>query len=411
MMKRLFVLLPLLFLLCLPLVAIGTSEATSEESWLITHTSVNNENKFWDISETVIPTTPEHAYSAASENGLLRIRTNFGREHTGDSFRQVTITPDANGWYFVSDNNITVSRPYSLDVYSMKWTRSSSTSDATKSGTPSKLTGNSISYTDGSISFTMTKATWTGEWSWDSWSYVYYSKEFYDYEILIRLPELTDQELADLEPGTYHATFSVTLCTDSEEGETITESFTIKGEYGASSSSNTEYSFMVDSVSSSYNVDLSSTDTYFDVAKVQFQAMGLSTENKEQENIESLYSNKYKVLISAYSNYELDTGSENPYYFVLNGTENLVRTEINTVYYSLAGSAGGSSLPLYNGNRYAHTYVLTPTLSVSGTRRNWVLSWELSKTIYLKPEAASNETITRAAGFYKTTLYFYVETN
>ena len=168
---------------------------------------------------------------------------------------------------------------------------------------------------------------------------------------------------------------------------------------------------MVDSVSSTYNVDLSSTDTYFDVAKVQFQAMGLSSENKEQENIESLYSNKYKVLISAYSNYELDTGSENPYYFVLNGTENLVRTEINTVYYSLAGSAGGSSLPLYNGNRYAHTYVLTPTLSVSGTKRNWVLSWELSKTIYLKPAAASNETITRAAGFYKTTLYFYVETN
>lgn len=408
MVKKILILAFLLFLFCFPVLALSSSESTTEESWLLSHTTVNNENKSWDVAQGLVSPAPAKAYAAASDNGLFRIRTNYGREYTADKYRIVTITPDANGWNFVSDNNITVTRPYTFDIYAIKWTRSDYDKDPTASGDPAAVTP---STNDSSkVEFTMTKATWSSS---GFLSIKYYSSTFYDYEIVLRLPDLTEAQLADLEPGTYHATFNVTFYTGSDGGQSTTESFTIKGEYGASSSTGSDYSFMIDSVSETYNVDLEQTGTWFDVAKLQFQAMGLSTNSTtRQSTIESQYSGKYQILISPYSNYENDTtSSENPYYFVLNGTENLVRTEINTVYYTLAKSASGSSLSLYNSSRYAHTYVLTPSLSVSGSARNWVLSWEMTQDIYLQPVAASNSTITRAAGFYKTTLYFFVVTN
>ena len=105
-----------------------------------------------------------------------------------------------------------------------------------------------------------------------------------------------------------------------------------------------------------------------------------------------------------------NTSSDNPYYFVLNGTDNLPRSEINTVWYTLASNSSGTSFSLYNSNTYKHTYVVTPTLSVSGTKKNWVLTWDLSQTVYIKPTAATTA-VTRANGFYRTTLYFYVVTN
>ena len=408
MVKKILILSFLMFLLCFPVLALSSSESTTEESWLLSHTTVNNENKSWDVSQELVSSAPATAYAAASDNGLFRIRTNYGRQYTADTYRKVTITPDANGWNFVADNNITVTRPYTFDVYAIKWTRSDYDKDPTVSSGPTAITP---STNDSSkVEFTMTKATWSSS---GIISVKRYSSTFYDYEIVLRLPNLTEAQKADLEPGTYHATFYVTFYTGSDGGQSITETFTIKGEYGTSSSTGSDYSFMIDSVSETYNVNLEQTGTWYDIAKIQFQAMGLSTNSTTQKStIENQYSGKYKILISPYSNYENDTtSSENPYYFVLNGTENLVRTEINTVYYTLAKSSTGSSLPLYNSNRYAHTYVLTPSLSVSGSSRNWVLSWEMTQDIYLKPVAATNSTITRAAGFYYTKLYFYVETN
>ena len=105
-----------------------------------------------------------------------------------------------------------------------------------------------------------------------------------------------------------------------------------------------------------------------------------------------------------------DTSSDNPYMFVLNGSDNLTRTEINTVWYNLASNSNGTALTLYDSSKYKHTYVLTPTVDASGTSRNWVINWDLVQTVYLQP-IAPQTAVTRANGVYHTTLYFYVVTN
>ena len=157
-------------------------------------------------------------------------------------------------------------------------------------------------------------------------------------------------------------------------------------------------------------MNLSSTKEYFDVASIAFHAVGLSTSNSNKSTIRSQNSGKYKILVSPYSQYDLDdTSDDNPYMFILNGTDNLPRTDINTVWYTLASNANGSALTVYN-NTYKHTYVLTPTLDVSGTERNWVLNWDLTQDIFIKPLAPTT-TVTQANGTYHTTLYFYVVTN
>ena len=145
---------------------------------------------------------------------------------------------------------------------------------------------------------------------------------------------------------------------------------------------------------------------------VKYEVQKLSTEDKNKNQMTSAYQNKFKVLISPYPEYNMDdTSSDNPYMFVLNGTENLPsRTEINTVWYTLAGSSNGTSLSLYDSSKYKHTYVITPTLDVSGKKPNWVLTWDLDQSIYIKP-VAPDAAVTRANGFYHTTLYFYVVTN
>lgn len=404
-MKRciiIFVLMLLLF--CAPVFASTLfGESTSEESWVLEHSSVNNDNKYWDVMLALSSDPPNKEYSAAADNELLRIRTNYGRTYTDDKYRKVTITPDNGSWVLTSDYNATVTRAYTFDLYEIAWTRSGSNQTAVANEDPTKITGTSSST---EYSFTMKAAEWETLGT-------DYAKKFYDYEIVLRLPELTQTERERLEPGDYHATFTVSLYTGSKGGSAVSYSYTIKAVYGETSGSNTaEYSFIIEEVNSTYNVDLSKTSQYFDVAGIKFHASGLSTENKRQSQIESAYSNKYKVLISPYPEYDMDdTSSVNPYMFVLNGTENLPsRTEINTVWYTLASSSNGSSLSLYDSSHYKHTYVITPSLSVSGTEKNWVLTWDLNKTIYIKPTAPTSA-VTRAEGFYHTTLYFYVVTN
>lgn len=408
-MKKLFFMILIVLLFCsLPLMAFGRNEAISEESWLLEHSSVNNENKYWDVSKVLNPSAPDKNYTAASDNGLLRIRTNYGRNYTADSYRTVTITPVGGSWEFVSDRNATVTRAYTFDLYKIEWTRNSSTGTATASGNPTKINPNTQSPSE--YSFVMSKATWTSEWSIFSGT-TYYTNRFNDYEIVLRLPELTESESSRLEPGSYHASFDVTLYTGSDGGTAVTQRYTIKAEYGATSGANVEYSFMVEEADDTYNVDLSRTDHCFAVANLAFHAAGLSTSNSNANTITSQNSGRYKVLISPYSRYDMDnTSSENPYMFILNGSDNMERTEINTVWYTLAGSSDGAALSLYDGNRYKHTYVITPTLDVSGDNRNWVLNWDLSQLIYIKPIAPTTA-ITRANGFYHTTLYFYVVTN
>ena len=346
---------------------------------------------------------PNQEYSAAATNELLRIRTNYGRSYTDSKYRKVTITPDEGSWVFTSDYNATVTRAYSFDLYEITWTRSGSDKTATASGNPTKI--NPGTNTASEYSFTMKSAEWE-TFGTD------YAKKFYDYEIVLRLPELTQTERERLEPGDYHATFTVSLYTGSNGGSVVSYSYTIKAVYGESSGANaTEYSFSILEANSTYNVDLTKTNQYYDVADISFHAAGLSSENKEKNQIENSYKNKYKILISPYPQYDMDnTSSDNPYYFVLNGTDNLPRSEINTVWYTLASNSSGTSFSLYNSNTYKHTYVVTPTLSVSGTKKNWVLTWDLSQTVYIKPTAATTA-VTRANGFYRTTLYFYVVTN
>ena len=390
----------MLLLSCAPLFAWGSSETTSEESWLLEHSSVNNDNKYWDVTQALIPNAPSAQYSAAVTNSeLLRIRTTYGKTYTDDNRRKVTITPEGGGWVFTSDNNITVTRAYTFDLYRIPWTKSNSSESA---GTPTKISPSTDTSTE--YSFTMTKAEWSSNKK--------YASKFYDYEIVLRLPELTQMEMERLEPGTYHATFKVTLYTGSNGGSVVSQTYTIKAVYGESSSGATaEYSFVIEEVGSTYNVDLTKTNQCFDVAGINFHASGLSSENKEKTQIENSYKNKYKILISPYSQYDMDNKStDNPYMFILNGSDNLTRTEINTVWYTLASNSNGTALSLYDSSKYAHTYVVTPTLDVSGTKKNWVLTWDLDMTVYLKPEAATTA-VTRANGFYHTTLYFYVVTN
>ena len=399
----------LILLLCvLPLVAFGRNEAISEESWLLEHSTVNNENNYWDVSQALTSGTPATAYSAASENGLLRVRTNYGRNYTADSYRKVTITPVGGSWTLVSDRNATVTRSYSFDLYRIEWTRSSPTATATASGNATKISPTTD--TSSEYSFTMNKATWTSDWSWSSGT-TYYTNKFYDYEIVLKLPALTQEEQAHLEPGSYHASFDVTLYLGSDGGSSVTQRYTIKAEYGESSSSNTEYSFVVEEANATYNVDLSQTSQRFPVAEIKFHASGLSNEDKNESQIENSYKNKYKVLISPYPEYDMDdTSNDNPYMFILNGTDNLPRSEINTVWYTLASNTNGTALTLYDSSKYKHTYVLTPTVDASGTSRHWVINWDLVQTVYLQP-IAPQTAVTRANGFYHTTLYFYVVTN
>ena len=406
-MRRIILITAILIFSVTALIAGGTTESVSEESWIIAHSTVNNDNKYWDVTQTVTPAVPAAEYSPTSENGLFRLRTNYGRNYTDNKYRKVTITPDANGWYMVSDSNVTLKRQYTVDIYEIKWTRSGYNKDAISSGNPTKIVPSTNNTTE--ISFTMKAATWDTDWDWGRKRY---SSQFYDYEVVIRLPQLSEQELADLEPGSYHATFNVSMYLGSDGGSLQTETYTINGMFGESSEENSEYSFMVDSATYTYSVDLSETSSYFDVASIQFHASATSTSNNSQTQMENNYKNKFTVVISSYNNYTLDsTSNVNPYAFILNGTENLVRNEINTVPYTIHKNGTGGTFSLYNSNKYKHTYVITPTLDVSGTRRNWVLNWDLSQLLYVKPAAPTDETITRAAGFYKTTIYFYIVTN
>ena len=408
-MRRLILIIAILIFPVVTLIAGGSSEATSEESWIIAHSNVDNDNMYWDVTKTITPAVPAAEYSPTSENGLFRMRTNYGRNYTDEKYRKVTITPDANGWYMVSDNNITLKRQYTVEIYQIKWTRSSSSSPATVSGNPTKVTPSTSNASE--ISFTMQAATWDREGNW-FFGYTYYSSVFYDYEVVIKLPALSEQELAVLEPGAYHATFNVTMYLGSDGGSSQTETYTIKGMFGESSSSNTEYSFMIDSATYTYSVDLSETDSYFDVANIQFHASATNTSNSSQTQMENNFKNKFSVVISPYNDYTLDsTSNENPYAFILNGTENLVRNEINTVPYTIHKNGTGGTFSLYDSNKYKHTYKVTPTLIVSGKSRDWVLNWDLSQLLYVKPTAPTDETISRAAGFYKTTIYFYIVTN
>ena len=404
-MKRWVIISLIMFLLSCSSLFAGNlfGESTSEEAWALEHSSVNNDNKYWDIMLALSSSAPNQDYSAAADNELLRIRTNYGRDYTDEKYRKVTITPEGGSWVFTSDYNSTVTRAYTFDLYEITWTRSSSDATAAASGNPTKIDPGTNTATE--YSFTMKKADWNTRLT-------DYAKKFYDYEIVLCLPELTQTERERLEPGEYHATFNVSFYTGSNGGSLVTQTYTIKAVYGESSGTNTaDYSFSILEANSTYNVDLTKTNQYFDVAEISFHASGLSTENKRQSQIESSYKNKYKILISPYSQYNMDdTSNDNPYYFVLNGTDNLTRSEINTVWYTLASNSSGSTLSLYNSNTYKHTYVVTPTLSVSGTEKNWVLTWDLSQTIYIKPTAATTA-VTRANGFYRTTLYFYVVTN
>lgn len=378
-------------------------ESTSEESWVLEHSSVNNDNKYWDVMVALSSGAPNQEYSAAATNELLRIRTNYGRDYTDNKYRKVTITPEGGSWIFTSDYNATVTRAYSFDLYEIAWTRSGARENAVASGSPTKI--NPGTNTSAEYSFTMKSAEW-------STLGTDYAKKFYDYEIVLRLPELTQTERERLEPGDYHASFTVSLYTGSSGGSVVSHTYTIKAVYGESSGANAaEYSFSILEADSTYNVDLTKTNQYFAVAEINFHAVGLSTENRGKTQIENSYKNKYKILISPYSQYDLDdTSDENPYYFVLNGTDNLPRSEINTVWYTLASNSSGTALSLYNSNTYKHTYVITPSLDVSGKERNWVLTWDLSQTVYIKPTAVTTA-VTRANGFYRTTLYFYVVTN
>ena len=205
MKRHLFILLIILLFCTLPLVAFGRNEAISEESWILEHSSVNNENKYWDVSKSLTAPVPPTAYSAASENGLIRVRTNYGRNYTADSYRKVTITPVGGSWTLISDRNATVTRSYGFDLYRIEWSRSSATATATANGNAAKINPNTDSPTE--YSFTMNKATWTSSWSLSGTTY--YTNKFYDYELVLRLPDMTQEEQARLEPGSYHASFDV----------------------------------------------------------------------------------------------------------------------------------------------------------------------------------------------------------
>lgn len=406
MKKLIFILFAILFLSGTPLFAGSTSEATSEESWVLDHSTVNNDNKYWDVTAKLDAKKPDQDYKAFSDSGLLRIRTNYGREYTDAEYRKVKVEPVGGGWEFISDNNATVTRAYSFALYKIGWSRSRYDQNATASGDPTRVTSG-ITDNATEYSFTMDKATWNSN---GIFNVKYYTSKFYDYELVLVLPELTETERARLEPGDYHATFRVTLYLGSNGGSSVSQLYTIKAVYGEASGSNTEYSFSVSAATSTYNVDLSSTNEYFDVASISFRAVGLSTSQQSQNYVESQNSGKYQILISPYSQYNMDNAnSDNPYMFILNGTDNLPRTDINTVWYTLAKNSNGGAFTVYN-NTYKHTYVLTPTLDVSGTSRNWVLNWDLDQEIYIKPLAPTT-TVTQANGTYHTTLYFYVVTN
>lgn len=410
MKKLLFVLFAILLFSVTPLFAGGSSEAISEESWILEHSTVNNDGKYWDVTAKLDAATPPQDYSASSESGLLRIRTNYGRTYKDTKYREVTVEPVGGGWEFISDNNATVTRAYSFALYKIGWTRSGSKDPATKSGSPTEVT-TGITSDSTEYSFTMDSATWSREGYYLS-GYTYYTSKFYDYELVLVLPELTPAERSRLEPGDYHATFRVTLYLGSSEGGSSTSQlYTIKAVYGESSSGATEYSFTVSEANSTYDVNLSSTTQYFDVASISFHAVGLSNSTSSFDTtVESQNSGKYKVLISPYSKYDLDdTSDDNPYMFILNGTDNNPRTDINTVWYTLASNSSGASLTLYDSSKYKHTYVLTPSVDATGKARNWVLKWDLDQDIYIKPLAPTTA-VTQANGTYHTTLYFYVVT-
>lgn len=366
----------------------------------LAHITVNNDNYYWDISQVtnnlILPTSDFQSHPS-DEIGLLRFRAN------NDKVGTVEITSEGIPWQFVHENNTTMQREFDIEVYKIKHTRDSAEADFIK-GTPQKIALNKVG---DSYSF----STEIGKWSIGyKWIGIFrlpceYCSMYYEYEIRLVLNSTT----ALLEPGDYYANLTVDIPKGANYSERDIVHYRLKGRAGESSLDNSNYSFMVQSTSETYNFDLLNYVNYRSVASASFNAIRYATSyNKTTEE------KRFKVYLSPFPHIDDDGASaNNPYYFIKYDTENQPRTTLNTVYYEVASDYRGTKWKTLD-NAHPHTYVLPILFDAQdavGTQKQ--LTWKFEGGdeigIYIKPESRSG--ITPSSGLYYTNLYFYVESN
>ncbi|MDD2231503.1 MAG: hypothetical protein PHS20_01235 [Sphaerochaetaceae bacterium] len=393
------------------------SGAVSERgAWMLTHSTVNNGNSYFDVTETIDPTTTSTDFLVIPEDsGLFRTRTAFEEAIT------VTIDPGSDGWVFVHDDNTTIRRPYTIEIYQIEWTKSRRDANVV-AGNPTTVQFNQDA--NGVVTFNMA----AGTWGRDPWSLTIYCKKYYEYEVLLKFPAPSD---IDLESGDYHASFTVSFPRTPKDSKNndyspvvtpTVDPVSIKGRYGESSAaaSNGAYSFSIQSTADTFNMDLQNYGTCqnHQAAIVNFSAQeSLSSTTQSEANS---YSGKYQVLVSPFSDISLDISSENHYKFILSNSEQQTRSDINTVYYTLAKDSAGTALTRYDSNSYPNTFIVPVTFSTESTGggnwydniRNWKLEWKInSSSIYISPIAPTNTSTIRGSGLYTSTIYFFVVTN
>lgn len=332
---------------------------------------------------------------------------------------------DANGWYFVNENNSTSRRHFGLNVSEIKRNRqgggwgNSPTYNTMTNDSPKKIkTGSS-----GELEFRMSYTTYERPILLSV-----FAASLFDYDVGIYLPPTESYDY--LEPGYYITKLKVSI-----EGYKIHSAAAVSGNVKEDGTVEADKyymtirayvgdngltidlpqtSFIVGSGDDTYTMKLNpserSKDTY-SVAHVNF----FHSESNSSKT--SNGSEKYVILISPTRDYFASYEStDKPYFFRKYGTD-YSGTASNTVYYIICNAAGteltkktGGSFP--SSNNKSWTYQIKATYnnpSRNTTTNKYDEEWTIDEEIYLKID--DDGVIQYEPGIYFSYIYFTLMTN
>ena len=424
----------------------------SNQSRLVTKPCnvVNNSNVLINLAEDPTQTIQNNyqSYGVTFNNSdtrhlsLFRIEenlTNHNNDNPSANSPGILVTiqcdyTDADGWYFVNDNNHTSKRPFTLNV--SKITRPSSGGGLGTSATYDEMDENSPTLIvfgnkgNGVVNFYL---SYTGYSQPNVLGgivkYSVFADYLYDYDVGICLPS-TD---AYLEPGYYTTKLTVTIqpykihsasasfnffglgsINVNQDGDLITPvpmELVIRGYVGDDSLTITDVSsFLVNSGVDAYSMQLSPDGrkaTPYDIANVLFfhsESNAQKTENGDD---------KYTLFISPTSDYRATyEPEEKPYYLVKIGSE-YNRTPENTVQFILCNENGVELTKATSRfGEKTRTYQIKANYNnpkKNTTTNKYDEEWTIDKEVYLKiddnPSTANYE-----PGVYYSDIYFTLMT-
>lgn len=411
-MKKITLFLIISNLACFLLLAGGNVEISEKSTWLLSQTTVNNENYAYDMSSVQVCSASDiqaDFQGTPQDNQVELFRMINTKENA------VSVSISADDLAFIHESNLTSSRDFSIAVYEIKWETPNRNSSYSAT-LPTQVLASSSKSTD-SLDFTMKKATWESYWAFEGifLKKFFYCKTYYHYQVVIVLDSSTIPAEGSLEGGYYN----VNLTAD-YDGKT--EDILIKGYYGAEFEQNSSFSFYIQNAENTFNVDLSDTQTYSPVANLMFEGNEFVTQayNATPPSQSTAYTNKYSIYLSPVSNYTAPSNeSPSPYRFILENSEYATRSIVNTMWYGVYSSDQGaqfSKLGNSGGNQYIYKIPIPLSATVvSGTTSQVLYScnWSLSSLpIYIKTFLQTNQDTSKmTAGNYYTTMYFFVITN